>query len=1220
MVHPNSLLRDLPELNDSESRQLVRRAAKLSEKALLAELLPMARLSPVVEAGVWQEANTLVELIREKQRGQGGIDALLQEFSLSSEEGVALMCLAEALLRIPDGDTQDRMINDRLSGGDWSSHLGQSDSLFVNASAWGLLLTGKVARLSTQRGSSLLGKSISRLGEPVIRSAMRTAMEIMGSQFVMGESIESALNRARHWEKQGYTYSYDMLGEGARTMADADRYFEQYRDAINAIGKSGGDQAGISIKLSALHPRYELKHPEALEALADRLLALAQLARSFNLPLTVDAEESWRLDLSLDIIERVFKDSSLSGYDGFGLAVQAYQKAGYAVVRWAVDLARAVGRRLCVRLVKGAYWDTEIKWAQERGYPGYPVFSEKCGTDLSYQVCARHLMANRDLVYPQFATHNAYTLAAVRTFERGSDIQGGYEFQRLHGMGEELYDDLVESGTACRIYAPVGEHEDLLAYLVRRLLENGANTSFVNNIQNRGIPISQLLEDPVKQVERIRYGIPLPADIFLPHRENSAGLNLDDLTVLQELSSHLTNANVDIDQESVWPIVNPARPNEVVGAVQPDSKDTMLQKLAQVSDGAAAWAAADISIRAECLLQFADRLEEKQADYIALCIQEAGKTLDDAVAELREAVDFCRYYAREAELLTAPPLGTVLCISPWNFPLAIFAGQATAALVAGNTVLAKPAEQTSMIAARAIDDLYVCGVPESVLQLVIAEGPPISQHLVSDPRIGGVMFTGSNEAAQQIAAALNRRAAEEPAVLVAETGGMNAMVVDSTALAEQVVDDVVQSAFHSAGQRCSAMRLLYLQEEIADDVIEKVVGKMQELKVNDPASFSTDIGPVIDQQALSRLRHHVERLKASEARLLFECDVPTQGYFFPPILFELPTTDLLTEEVFGPVLHIRRFKGGELEKVVDEINSTGFGLTMGMHSRIESRVDRMAELVRAGNIYVNRNMVGAVVGVQPFGGRGLSGTGPKAGGPFYLQRLTRELPVPASKDDTKLPPIDSRKGEADKIDTAVQRHWQELAITDRVRQVRMLLLEFLAANPALDSDRLLQAFAQHCDWFQQYEEDQGRPVLPLPAPTGESDQLYLEAHGTVGVVVGIDIEQSLLQALIAMVAGNSVVMIGGPFSDPSSQRLVLSGVFADVLRYTVTLDLSLDAFALPSASSLYTNFYHHYLDSQAGLPVLIVGHAEPLAFLWEKTVCINTTAAGGNASLMAGSR
>lgn len=1192
----------------SEHRQAIRRAVAGDEGRALKRLQEIARLEPSREAAVWQRSRELVLQIRDHQQGQGGIDALLQEFSLSSEEGVVLMCLAEALLRIPDAATQDRMIQDRLGSGDWTAHLGHSESLFVNASAWGLLLTGKVTGLSAKQSANVLSRTVGRLGEPVIRSAMRYAMQIMGAQFVMGTDIRNALVRARRFEKMGYAYSYDMLGEGARTMVDADRYFAHYLEAIDQIGRAGGHGiggAGISIKLSALHPRYELKqHGRVLRELRQRLMQLVLAAKRVNIGLTVDAEESFRLDLSLEIIESVFSDERLAGWNGFGLAIQAYQKHGYEVVEWAVNLARETGRRLSVRLVKGAYWDSEIKWAQEKGHETYPVFTEKCATDVSYQACARLLLDNRAYVYPQFATHNAYTLAAILEMEQQSSSQGDFEFQRLHGMGEELYDDLVRAGTRCRIYAPVGEHADLLAYLVRRLLENGANTSFVNNIQNRALPLSSLLEDPVRQSDRVSFRMPLPADIYWPHRANSRGLDLEDLVQLSALAGRLPLVELSGTGQGTR-VVNPACLSDSPGQVRFDDKRSMLVKLERVAKGRKAWQDAGVPARAEVLRRIAAHLEAERHWYIACCLREAGKTLDDCVGEVREAIDFCHYYAEQAALHQGEALGTVLCISPWNFPLAIFLGQVAAALVTGNTVIAKPAEQTSLVALKLVREMYNCGVPEDALQLVISEGRPVSEVLVSDARINGVMFTGSTETAKTIARVLDERAgAGVP--LVAETGGMNAMIVDSTALAEQVVDDVVYSCFHSAGQRCSALRLLYVQADVADEMVVKISGKMQELKVGNPGSFATDVGPVIDERALARLEAHIRRLDQHGAKLIYRTPVDAEnGHYFAPAFYELDDLSLLTEEVFGPVLHLRRFRAAELESVVQEINSTGYGLTFGMHSRIERRTEMISRLVRAGNIYINRNMVGAIVGVQPFGGRGRSGTGPKAGGPNYLPALLKSdsTDVMAGEDELAV-----CFGQFDEAQTHAQQRWEGRTLEDRTQQLRLMLVDWLATHPAIDGNPILEAFRQICEKTAACSR-----VIRLPSPTGERDTLLWQARGVVCVVTSEDTAASLLLLLAALVTGNVVMLY-----DEQGLLAPLAETGGGLIRLTGTTDLGTQAVAMPQGHPALAYVRTRLLEDRDELVPVISDCHRPMHFMVEKVVSVNTTAAGGNASLMAG--
>ncbi|CAM5223320.1 bifunctional protein PutA [Alishewanella longhuensis] len=830
-------------------------------------------------------------------------------------------------------------------------------------------------------------------------------MQIMGSQFVLGTTIDKALTRATEMEAKGFSYSYDMLGEGARTMVDADRYFEAYMQAIHAIGKAANGRGpikspGISVKLSAIHPRYEFSHLDRVhQELVPRLKQLALAAKSYNIGFTVDAEEADRLDMSLDIIGTVFSDPDLNGWEGFGLAVQAYQKRGIHVIEWLRELTVKVGRKMMVRLVKGAYWDTEIKLSQVEGLEDFPVFSRKPATDVSYQACAKKLLSYRDSIYPQFATHNAYTVATI--IEMAGELHG-FEFQRLHGMGDALYDLVVANEKIpCRIYAPVGEHADLLAYLVRRLLENGANSSFVNNIIDESIPVESLLQDPVEQVKgwqkKRNQSIPLPANLYGNSRLNSRGLDLTDinhLTPLQQQMSQFAKAlSTQTAPADSVPVVNPANLQEVIGYLQYADAAAMQQLLSNAEQAFASWSQTSVTARAELLRRLADAMEQHRDELLTLCVKEAGKVLADAVAEVREAIDFCRYYAHQAELLFAKQQqarGVFLCISPWNFPLAIFIGQVAAAMVAGNTVLAKPAEQTSLVAVRTLELLTECGMPEHVVQLVIAPGRQVGEHIVPDLRIQGVMFTGSTETGCWIARKLAERGGE-PVPLIAETGGQNCMIVDSTALPEQVVDDVISSGFQSAGQRCSALRVLFLQDDVADKITTMIKGAMAELHVGDPAWLSTDPGPVIDSKAHERLTNHVQYLQ-DKATLHYACKVPAEGehFFFAPHLYEISDLTVLEREVFGPVVHIIRFKADEIDKVIAQINATGYGLTMGVHSRIEQLTRKVTREIKAGNIYVNRNMIGAVVGVQPFGGRGLSGTGPKAGGPLYLQRLVKD--------------------------------------------------------------------------------------------------------------------------------------------------------------------------------------------------------------------------------------
>lgn len=995
-------------------------------------LLDHARLPEDQSKQVQQSAAALVAAVRSNRKRKGGLDAFLKKYDLSSQEGVVLMCLAEALLRVPDADTADRLIADKLSTGNWQEHVGTSESMFVNASTWGLMLTGKLVRpeeVAMENPANFISRLMSRMGEPVVRASLRQAMKIMGHQFVMGRTITEAMRRSQKEDNRIFRYSFDMLGEAALTSADARRYLQAYSDAISTLGgmvdKSAAieDLPSISVKLSALFPRYELaQRRRVLEELSPRLKDLAIQARDAGIALTVDAEEADRLQLSLEVIERVYRDPDLAGWNGFGLAVQAYQKRSLEVVRWLCHLSSEVGRTICVRLVKGAYWDTEIKRSQEQGLASYPVFTRKPNTDVAYLACARVLLEEGNRIYPQFATHNAHTVASILSMAGDR----AFEFQRLHGMGEELYDEIVPAdrlNLPCRVYAPVGRHEDLLPYLVRRLLENGANTSFVHRIVDESAPIADLVADPVAQVEGFEQiphpQIRLPGEMFAPHRANSTGLNLADPLELKRLSQAMHKALSS--QKEAGPLVggvspkakgraiyDPSDRRRQVGAVVDATPEQVEQAITSACAAQPGWNRTPASRRAEILEKTADLFQEHMHELMALCIREAGKSLPDTVSEWREAVDFLRYYAAgcrdefagEARLpgptgelnqISLHGRGTFVCISPWNFPLAIFTGQVAAALAAGNAVIAKPAEQTPLVAAQVVRLFHQAGVPTGVLHFLPGDGASVGGAAVADPRVAGVAFTGSTDTARLI----NRALADRPGpigTLIAETGGQNAMIVDSSALPEQVVKDVVMSAFNSAGQRCSALRVLFLQKEIAPRVIELLKGYMQELRVGDPALLSTDVGPVIDREALGLLEEHVSKM-AQKGKIIHQCKVPEEsahGTFLAPVAVEIDDIGVLEKEVFGPVLHIVRYKASELDKVLESIRNTGFGLTLGVHSRIDGMAKYVNRRVQVGNVYVNRNMVGAVVGVQPFGGCGLSGTGPKAGGPHYLHRFATE--------------------------------------------------------------------------------------------------------------------------------------------------------------------------------------------------------------------------------------
>ena len=1047
------LLSQVPTPPESPLRAAITRAWVLDEAIHVRELLAQAQQSDADRAAVRATAGDLVRRVRARASDASLVESFMRQYDLGSEEGVLMMCVAEALLRIPDEDTADALIRDKLGDANWRRHLGQSDSLLVNASTWGLLLTGKLVNLSddTQRDAAgAFGRLIGKLGEPVIRGATRQAMKIMGHQFVMGRSINEALDRSKKGANAAYLYSFDMLGEGALTMKDAARYLEAYRQAIHAIGATGPFDdvfaaPSISVKLSALHPRYEhAKRERVLAELGPGLLELSQLAKRYGIGLTIDAEETERLELSLDLIFQVLADKSLDNWDGFGIVVQAYQKRAPFVIDYIAAKARELHRRIPVRLVKGAYWDAEVKRAQMDGQPGYPLFSRKPNTDVSYQANARRLLQNIDAIYPMFATHNAQTIAAIHQMAK-TELGGGaritdkdgrngfrYEFQKLHGMGDDLYAEVIPADrldVPCRVYAPVGSHEDLLPYLVRRLLENGANSSFVNRITDEAIPVDDLVRDPVEVVaafEQIPHPrIPLPVDLYRSQhqpRDNSMGINIANDDALRQLAAQINNAG-----SGSWmaaPLVpgattlseridvtNPADRREVVGHWQPADTATVERAMENALAAQTAWDATPVDTRAAMLEKAADLMEARIAPLMAMCTKEAGKTIPDGIAEVREAVDFLRYYAIEArraftvEALPGPTgesntlqlsgRGVFVCISPWNFPLAIFTGQIAAALAAGNTVIAKPAEQTNLIGYAAVKLMHEAGIPADVLQFVPGDGATVGAALTRDARVAGVCFTGSTETARMINRALASRDTGMIATLIAETGGQNAMIADSSSLPEQVVKDALGSAFTSAGQRCSAARVLMVQDDIADKVIDMLAGAMAELKVGNPGELSTDVGPVIDADAKAQLDQHAERMQR-EAKPIATAtlsDEAAHGTFVAPMAWELKSINQLTRENFGPALHVVRWKADELDQVVDAINATGFGLTLGIHSRIDETVDRIVQRARVGNIYVNRNQIGAVVGVQPFGGQGMSGTGPKAGGPHYLPRFATEKAV-----------------------------------------------------------------------------------------------------------------------------------------------------------------------------------------------------------------------------------
>jgi RHH-type proline utilization regulon transcriptional repressor/proline dehydrogenase/delta 1-pyrroline-5-carboxylate dehydrogenase len=1146
-------------------------------------------------------AKRLVTAVREKRTRSSGVDALMHQFSLSSEEGIALMCLAEALLRIPDSATADRLIADKISKGDWRKHLGESPSLFVNAATWGLLITGKLVGSSSEEGlGSAITSLIAKGGEPLIRKGVDLAMRMLGNQFVTGQTIDEAIKNGKDNEARGYRYSYDMLGEAALTEADAANYYAAYEKAIHAIGKASNGRGirngpGISVKLSALHPRYSRAQRERVMAeLLPRLTALVQLAKGYNIGLNIDAEEADRLELSLDLMEAMAFNPELEGFEGIGFVVQAYQKRCPYVIDYLVDLAKRSGRKFMVRLVKGAYWDAEIKRAQVDGMPGYPVYTRKVYTDVSYLACAQRLLAATDVIYPQFATHNAQTLSAIYTWAKRDGITA-YEFQCLHGMGETLYDQVVGADNLdkpCRIYAPVGSHETLLAYLVRRLLENGANSSFVNQIVDESIPVDALISNPIEVARSLNgqphTGIALPLDMFGTERKNSAGIDLSNEDVLREVALALAQprswtagpllAVAPSAGQASQALLNPARKDDVVGSVTEATAEDVDNALNAASQFAMDWQTTEPSERAACLDRAADLFENNKLELMALAVREAGKSLPNAIAEVREAVDFLRYYAAQVRGSTNTlALGPVSCISPWNFPLAIFTGQAAAALAAGNVVLAKPAEQTPLIAQRAVEMLHEAGVPRAALQFLPGRGEVVGAGLCNDPRVKGVIFTGSTEVAQLINRTLAKRAATENAdiPLIAETGGQNAMIVDSSSLPEQVVSDAISSAFDSAGQRCSALRVLFLQEDIADKTIKMLKGAMKELRVGSPDRLVTDIGPVIDKEAQQNLLTHIEKVRA-HAKASFSLEVPgaDAGTFVPPTVLEISSLSELTKEVFGPVMHVIRYKRSELPKVIEQINASGFGLTLGIHSRIDETIDYIASSAHVGNIYVNRNIVGAVVGVQPFGGEGKSGTGPKAGGPLYLKRLQRAT-------------------------VAMERH----------ARVGVPAIDSLAAWAKAQGNSRL---AEHIENYARTT-----PVgclIALPGPTGERNTLAYVPRGNIACFAS-QAEVLLNQVAAALATGNRALVVEGslPAELPADVKATIQTVAAADL---VKADFQIALVESSSGAKLRTE-----LAARDGAIVSVIDTTEEGDIpLWrlvaERALCVNTTAAGGNASLM----
>ncbi len=1136
---------------------------------ILDRLRAEAALTLSERQAISADAAGLVRKIRSSS-DPGLMEVFLAEYGLSTDEGIALMCLAEALLRVPDAETIDALIEDKIAPSDWGQHLGKSASSLVNASTWALLLTGRVLDDDTPGITRHLRGAIKRLGEPVIRSAVARAMREMGRQFVLGETIGKAMTRAAGMQAKGFTYSYDMLGEAARTEADARSYHLSYSRAISAIATdcthgSVAQNPGISVKLSALHPRYEVAQADrVMEELVPRVRALALLAKAAGMGFNIDAEEADRLSLSIDVIEATLSDPALKGWDGFGVVVQAFGQPAGPVIDWLHDLATRLNRKIMVRLVKGAYWDAEIKRAQVEGMPGFPVFTNKAATDISYIANARKLLGMTDRIYPQFATHNAHTVSAVLHMAKAMGIgPDRFEFQRLHGMGETLHTLVLKAqGTRCRIYAPVGAHEDLLAYLVRRLLENGANSSFVNQIVDEEVRPEVVVADPFG-ADLTAPDLPTGPQLFEPSRVNSAGWDITHTPTLERIEAGrrpylthvwtsapiLASGRASGDQASgdqassdlAKPVQNPANPADVVGQVVAATA----QDVAAAFDGARPWQI-PVTDRAAILRRAADAYEANAPELFALLAREAGKTLADAVGEVREAVDFLRYYAAEAESAgECAARGTWSCISPWNFPLAIFTGQIAAALAAGNAVLAKPAEQTPLIAARAVALLQAAGVPVSALQL-LPGGVAAGAAVVAEARVAGVAFTGSTGTARKIRASMAQHCAPGTP-LIAETGGLNAMIVDSTALPEHAVRDIVNGAFRSAGQRCSALRCLYVQEDIAPKLMRMLAGAMDELQVGSPWQLATDLGPVIDEAAHRTIADHIA-VARSEGRVLHALEAPAAGHFIAPTVIRLGSISELEREIFGPVLHVVTFKAAELDKVIGAINATGYGLTFGLHTRIDDRVQHIVDRITAGNIYVNRNQIGAVVGSQPFGGEGLSGTGPKAGGPHYLPRFRAPAAAPA------IP----RTGWAGGEDTA--------SLADKLRRA--------GPGPAL-------------------------PVTDMPGPTGESNRLGQVARPPI-LCLGPGREAAEAQGQAVAALGGVPVVAEGQVEGDALEAL---GPIGGVIWWG-TRDLA--------------SQYEAALARRPGpLVSLITAMPDAAHVVLERHVCVDTTAAGGNAALLA---
>lgn len=1223
-------------LTKSDKLQRINQAWRLPESQCVQQLLDDTKTTNTMQQRIQQLALQLSQQLREQKHQHGKpslVQGLLQQFSLSSQEGIALMCLAEALLRIPDQATRDLLIRDKINQGNWQEHIGQSQLLFVNAAAWGLMLTGKLMQPTKPHSwSSILTRLIERSGRGIIRKAVDVAMRMMGEQFVAGETIAAALKHAQPLERQGFRYSYDMLGEAALTAEDAQRYFQDYRNAIEIIGQSAVQHdvysgPGISIKLSALHPRYHRAQIERVQqCLYPKIVELACLAQHYNIAINIDAEESERLEISLLLLERLCFEPALQDFRGIGFVIQAYQKRCVAVVDYLIDLAKRSNKKLMIRLVKGAYWDSEIKKAQIEGLTDFPVFTRKAHSDLSYLCCAQKLLAVPDHIYPQFATHNAHTVASIYEFATACHRSAEqYEFQCLHGMGEALYRQVVGSketgqlGVPCRIYAPVGQHKTLLAYLVRRLLENGANTSFVNRIADPHIAIESLIEDPRQSIlltaqhhhilGQPHQHIANPQQLYGTLRPNAKGFDLNNDHDLQQLNQtaqqlrlkkwHAYPMGKDLAQFScaaAIEITHPANHQEIVGTVQYAQAEHIEKALDNACKAAQSWREIDKDQRAKYLIAAATQLESNMLELMVLLCRESGKTYGNAVAEIREAIDFLRYYAAQIQALNTDTqitaLGPVLCISPWNFPLAIFIGQISAALVAGNPVIAKPAEQTPLIAAYVIQVLWDAGIPDNVLQMLPGTGENVAAKLSNDPRIQAIMFTGSTEVGKLLQQTVAQRVNQygQPVGLIAETGGQNAMIIDSSALPEQAVIDIIQSAFDSAGQRCSALRLLCIQEEHAACILNMLKGAMQQLSVGQPYYLSTDIGPVIDHQAQKTINTYIEQMRNKGFPVQQYCFNRSQlnknGSFIFPTLIELPSLNELHGEIFGPVLHVITYPQQDLKQLLNAIHQQGYGLTMGLHTRIDEHIELFSQHAKVGNLYINRNMVGAVVGVQPFGGEGLSGTGPKAGGPLYLYRLMQHCSAPQLS-----PPF------------AVKN-----PLTPRVVFTQATIFQQWVAKQY-----------PHVQLQTSYAITAGQS-FELPGPTGERN-IYRLAAATPVLCIAQQLTDLLHQINAILSLGSQVLLL-----DQDSSTLELySRLPQSLLPYihlTANIDTAQFAAILHHGDQAQLITLQQQIAQRDGAIIQIVhyptgqSHIATERFLIERVVSINSAAAGGNSSLM----